>query len=264
MPPSDIDLALPLQADLLQNAQDDSVSPVDVAFTIARIIDSDANIALAKNRLDELAQAVSTASVDGILSCLKEAGYKGATYGYMELENSCLDKVIERKKGIPISLGMVIIGIGERLNIDSFGLNFPSHYLVSVDGVKIDPFTLQTRSDDELKNWAREHKMPLAVVLARSTNRDIAVRMLNNVAESVRRLRDHTLALQIYDYLELLAPERFDLPLERAHIWMTLGDKSMAREELFKARNLVPDQTLRDRISARLEGLDQELPTSFN
>lgn len=260
----EIDLSLPWQHELLENAQHPSASPVDVAFTVAKIIDSNANVDRARDILERLSQSVSERTPSALVESLREHGFVGATRRYMELENSRLDIVLERKTGIPITLGMVIIGVAEHLNIESYGINFPSHYLVAVEGTYIDPFKMEVMSIEEPKRWAVKNKIDPKMLFTRSSNKDIAVRMLNNVAESVRRSRNFSLGLQIYDYLELLMPERFDLPLERAAIWTFLGDTSMVREELIKAKGLVKDPKVKEKITKRLDGLSEVSPTSFN
>ena len=261
---SDFDMSLPWQQELLENSRDPSASPVDVALTVAKIIDPDADAERARHDLEQLSELVPEPSPHTLVESLRNQGFAGATKRYMEIENSRLDLVLERKTGIPISLGIVVIGVAEQLNIESFGINFPSHYLVEVDATYIDPFKMEVMSTEEPTRWATENKIDPKLLFSRSTNKDIAVRMLNNVAEAARQARDYALGLQIYDYLGVLNPERFDIPLERAAIWTFLADKAMAREELNKAAELVRDPKMKEKIARRLESMNDEFPTSFN
>lgn len=64
-------------------------------------------------------------------------GYKGNTDEYHHYDNSFLSKVIETKKGNPISLAILYSLVAQRLNIPIYGVNLPQH------------FVLGYRSDDE-------------------------------------------------------------------------------------------------------------------
>ncbi len=54
---------------------------------------------------------------------------KGAETDYHSPMNSNLNYVIEKKRGIPISLACIYILVGHRLGLEIQGLNFPGHFL---------------------------------------------------------------------------------------------------------------------------------------
>ena len=95
-------------------------------------------------RLDTLAARCATTTFDGLRAHLFEAeGFHGDIDSYADPENSFLDSVVERRRGIPITLSVLMIAIGRRIGVDVLGVGMPGHFLV-LDGdrgdVWCDPF----------------------------------------------------------------------------------------------------------------------------
>lgn len=75
-------------------------------------------------------------------------GFTGNAENYYEADNSFLNRVIDRKKGIPITLSVLYLLVGERLNIPLKGVGIPAHFMVKYVGPKheydeeiyVDPF----------------------------------------------------------------------------------------------------------------------------
>src|SRR3712207_9465626 len=69
---------------------------------------------------------------------------------YEDPRNSCLNEVLERRTGIPITLSLVYIEVARRAGVRAEGINFPGHFLVRVlqdlhtddpgEGLIVDPF----------------------------------------------------------------------------------------------------------------------------
>lgn len=62
----------------------------------------------------------------------EELGFEGARRDYHHPHSSNLVRVIETRKGIPISLVSVFMLVGHRLGMDIRGLNWPEHFLARV------------------------------------------------------------------------------------------------------------------------------------
>ena len=75
---------------------------------------------------------------------LVEEGFEGNRDNYFDPRNSYLNEVIDRKKGIPITLSVLYSGLADRLGVRLEGANFPAHFMLQlVDGGEplfIDPF----------------------------------------------------------------------------------------------------------------------------
>lgn len=91
--------------------------------------------------LDEYAQGVD--DLDTLRSRLfDELGFEGDTDDYYDPQNSFLNRTIQRRKGIPITLSVLTIEVGRRAGIKLEGIGMPGHFLVRLPmtGEHIDPF----------------------------------------------------------------------------------------------------------------------------
>ncbi|XP_074644009.1 F-box only protein 21-like [Tubulanus polymorphus] len=70
-----------------------------------------------------------------ILDCLNlvlytELGFYGNEEDYYDMKNSFIDKVLETRRGIPITLSIIYASIARRLGVLCEPVNFPSHFLL--------------------------------------------------------------------------------------------------------------------------------------
>jgi regulator of sirC expression with transglutaminase-like and TPR domain len=74
--------------------------------------------------------------------------FSGNRDRYEDPRNSCLNQVLDRRSGIPITLSVVYMEVGRRAGLAIDGVNFPGHFLVRVPdtvgrrprGLIVDPF----------------------------------------------------------------------------------------------------------------------------
>ena len=74
-------------------------------------------------------------------------GFAGNEADYYDPKNSLLPDVLDRRLGIPITLGLVYCEIARRVGVPAQGVSFPGHFLVRIDRkgsegapVVVDPF----------------------------------------------------------------------------------------------------------------------------
>jgi regulator of sirC expression with transglutaminase-like and TPR domain len=93
------------------------VRPVDVADGLVR--------------LDDLADGCSARDPDGLSRYLfVENAFRGDTDDYEDPRNSFLDDVLTRRKGIPITLSVLMLEVGRRIDVPLVGVGMPGHFLV--------------------------------------------------------------------------------------------------------------------------------------
>ena len=83
------------------------------------------------------------ASPDGVLAHLfGSEGFRGNDADYYDPDNPMLDRVLDRRRGIPITLSVVLIEVGRRLGVAFTGIGAPGHFIVRDErsGVYLDPF----------------------------------------------------------------------------------------------------------------------------
>jgi regulator of sirC expression with transglutaminase-like and TPR domain len=113
------------------------------AFLIARYAYPSLDVSMYSHQLDEMAQEVRDrigprASGEETVKTLNrylftEQGFKGNTKNYYEVENTYLNRVLDRRTGIPISLSIVYLLIGRRLRLPVYGIGMPGHFLVKYE-----------------------------------------------------------------------------------------------------------------------------------
>ena len=176
----------------------------------------------------------------------EELGFTGERDDYYNPENSYLDKVMLRRRGIPISLSVLTMAIGERAGMDVEGVGFPGHFLVRVGGpagVYQDPFNGGALLDGNgLSRLAAEFlgaEMALhPSYLDPVDTHTITIRMLANLKNAHRRRGDYARAMLACDHLVELtqAPEhRRDRGL-LAHALRTYGAASEDLAAYLEAR----------------------------
>jgi regulator of sirC expression with transglutaminase-like and TPR domain len=58
-------------------------------------------------------------------------GFKGDEINFLHPDNSFINKVIENKKGNPISLSIIYLLVAQRLKLPIFGVNLPNHFILT-------------------------------------------------------------------------------------------------------------------------------------
>lgn len=67
-------------------------------------------------------------------------GFGGDIDTYYDPRNSFLNEVMDRRRGIPITLAVVWMEVGRRAGINVQGVGLPGHFLVYAGGQLVDPF----------------------------------------------------------------------------------------------------------------------------
>ena len=159
------------------------------------------NAARAHATLDELGEEVAGALQDSartphaetlalahVLGTLHR--FTGDTEQYDRPENSMLDRVLERRRGLPILLSTVYIEAARRADVALAGVGLPGHYVVAHFGAAepllLDPFGGGTPIAPDV---------PSAFIRP-WTPHETAMRMLNNLVPAFRRRGDLTGALR--------------------------------------------------------------------
>ncbi|HYF59237.1 MAG TPA: transglutaminase-like domain-containing protein [Burkholderiaceae bacterium] len=126
-------------------------------------------------------------------------GFTGNVAAYYDPDNSYVHRVIETRRGIPITLAVIFVELARHVGLDVDGVAFPGHFLVRVnlsEGIAvIDPFTGTSLDEDELERRAAPHGVGAERLLQPATPQQILVRMLHNLrAIHVQQGRDDLLA----------------------------------------------------------------------
>ena len=111
-------------------------------FLIAKSVYPDLDVDHYIQAIDNMAQEVqarltplrSTEQAIQVLNgyLFKEKGFRGNRAEYYDVENSLLNRVIDRRTGIPITLAVLYLLISQRLRLPVVGIGMPGHFMVRV------------------------------------------------------------------------------------------------------------------------------------
>src|SRR5206468_10470720 len=144
-----LDRALHNFRDLVKVAEIDLAG---AALAVARIEYPDLVPERSLARLDELATRSAAARIGDRRRALErvreflfdEAGFRGNADDYYDPRNSCLNDVLDRRLGIPITLSVLIMEVGRRVGLEIQGIGLPGHFCVGArvgeELVLLDPF----------------------------------------------------------------------------------------------------------------------------
>ena len=106
--------------------------PVDEALLlVAAHADPSLDLAAELGRLDEIAALVEEPTVEAVLDTVYgRLGFAGDRDTYYAADNSLLPRVLDRRKGIPLSLALLLIEVGRRCDVALEGIGMPGHYLL--------------------------------------------------------------------------------------------------------------------------------------
>ena len=178
------------------------------------------------------------AAVGCLVQVITEAeGYTGDSQTYDDLQNANLMRVIDRRKGLPVALGILYIHAARGQGWGAFGLNFPNHFLIAVEGpggrTIIDPYhdgrLLDTRAlRTLLKQVAGAEAELTPERYAAVSDRMILLRLLNNIKLRLIRNDRHDAALDIVARMRTVMPEEPTLLREAGLLQAQTGNLKAA------------------------------------
>jgi regulator of sirC expression with transglutaminase-like and TPR domain len=126
---------------------------------------------------------------------VRDLGYNGNETDYYQLDNSYLNRVIDRRTGNPISLCMVYLFLAKRLQLPVSGIAMPGHFICrfqsSTETIYIDVFNqgqLLSKADCirylQHSTYFTQHN-----VLSPASSRRILLRMCSNLHQIYHRIQ---------------------------------------------------------------------------
>ncbi|HET9692440.1 MAG TPA: transglutaminase-like domain-containing protein [Acidimicrobiales bacterium] len=110
---------------------DDRLPLDEAALLISAAANPGLDVTGQLGRLDDLAGRVRATGAAGVCEVLfGELGLVGDTETYDDPQNSYLDRVLDRGRGIPISLSVLLIEVGRRCGVPLVGVGLPGHFVV--------------------------------------------------------------------------------------------------------------------------------------
>lgn len=244
-------------------ALDRSVFPLDrAALTLGLEEYPQLDVDEYLRKLDTMAARVEVLagqdrSAGMILECLNEVLFiqealRGNADDYCDPRNSYLNEVLDRKQGIPLSLSVIYIEVGRRLDFRIQGVGFPGHFIVKCAvgerEILIDPFNhgriLRPEDCQELLDRVYGGSVAMQPsFLQPMENKAIITRMLFNLKGIYYQAEDYHKALAIVDRILLLNPGIHSEIRDRGMLYMqtSLFSKALADLEHYLKHANAPE-----------------------
>ncbi len=198
-----------------------------------------------------------------------ELGFAANEKDYYDPRNSCLNEVLDRRVGIPITLSLLYMEIGARIGLPLEGVSFPGHFLVKCalpEGtVVLDPYAggamlgaadLQKRLRD-----GRGDEVSSAIVdgmLTAAGRKEIVLRLLRNLKAIYLRSQQFDRALPIMHWIIATAPDHPPELRDRGMIYQELECSRAALADFERYLKLSPGCDDRDEIRGRIVELQRQ------
>jgi regulator of sirC expression with transglutaminase-like and TPR domain len=252
----------------------------NAALQLARVDAPDADWRAAARHLSDIAHgAVTCASAmdtedlparAAALAALLggEFGYAGDLRTYDDPANANLIRVTERRRGLPVALGVIWLHAARAAGWGSHGLDFPAHFLVALEGHKtqvvVDVFNggavMSARELRALLKRVEGEKAELRPgLLQPMSTRRVLLRLQNNIV--TRRLESGDLrgGLQCTRDMLLIAPDQAELWRQAGIMNQRLEQVAAARDCYQRFLDLVPEGSVANGVRAQLEILKSML-----
>ena len=185
----------------------------------------------------------------------RELGFAGNVNDYQAIDNSYVHRVLETRRGIPISLAVIYQELATQISLTARGISFPGHFLVKLKmpagEAVLDPFTGQTLSrealEERLDPYRRQQGLvgdfdvPLGLFLQPAEPRDVLARMLNNLKRLHQEQADWGRLLAVQHRLVRLLPQRWEERRDRGLALAELGQAAAASDDLCAYLQHQPD-----------------------
>ncbi len=150
----------------------------------------------------------------------RERGFTGNPNDHEDPRNSCLNQVLDRRTGIPVTLGIVFLEVAKRAGVRAAGVSFPGHFLVRLQAesserdqlpLVIDPSNSGRIMDEgDCRELLHQHLGDDAEfdlrLLEPASSKQILVRVLENLKRMYVRLRSFPQARDVTELLLAVNP----------------------------------------------------------
>jgi len=165
-----------------------------------------------------------------------ELGFGPNPNDFYAPENSYLHQIIENRRGIPISLAILMMELGQQIGLNIRGVSFPNHFMMRISlqqgEIIMDPLNGESLSKNQLqemldpyldaKGYRGELSLPLNIFLRVSSSREILSRFMRNLKMIYSEDERWERLLGIQERLVILLPDSTEEIRDRGLIFAQL------------------------------------------
>jgi regulator of sirC expression with transglutaminase-like and TPR domain len=265
---------------------DGEIDPAPAAVQLARLDSAGADWEAASAHLSVLAR--DAAAIGAVMSGRSQEarigalaglihahhGYRGDSETYDDLDNANMIRVIERRRGLPVALGVLWLHCIRAAGWDGHGIDFPGHFLVSLlvssggsgaaarirqpRRLLIDPFNNGVVAGSaHLLSMLQQigvGEPELAPGMTRPmASRDVLLRLQRNLVQRRLAMGEAEAALRSLEGMLLIAPDVMVNWLDAAELNRALGRTANAIRCLERVVAIAPGSEAARLAQARLD-----------
>ena len=165
-----------------------------------------------------------------------ELGFGPNPNDFYAPENSYLHQIIGNRRGIPISLAILMIELGQQIGLNIRGVSFPNHFMMRISlqqgEIIMDPLNGESLSKNQLqemldpyldaKGYRGELSLPLNIFLRASSSREILSRFMRNLKMIYSEHERWERLLGVQERLVILLPDSIEEVRDRGLIFAQL------------------------------------------
>jgi regulator of sirC expression with transglutaminase-like and TPR domain len=250
---------------------DETIDLAEAALLLAALEQPDTDLASYRRHLATLAASLAdipvadrdvlgarAAALTHVMA--EQHGYTGDRRTYDDLKNASLIDVIDRRRGLPVALGILYIHTARAQGWRAVGINFPGHFLIALEDederVILDPFEGGAQIDLPRLRLMLKGALGADAELqpeyyASMTNRGVLLRLQNNIKKRVMDAGDQRHAVGVIEGMLAIAPEIPDLWREAAELRAELGEMRSALQAIDRLLQLADDSQRSDAMAFR-------------
>jgi len=197
-------------------------------------------------------------------------GFTGDAKDYYNPDNVYLNRVLDRRRGMPIALSLVYMEVGLRLGIQFEAIGLPGHLVIRAITPKrdyfIDPFhrgRVITRADcAEMVGKMYGDRVEMHDRFFEPyTKKQFLVRFLSNLKGIYSRSCEYSKALAAADRIALVDPSMGNNLKERSWIFQQMGQHKKAIEDLERYLKAWPQAEDAKQVKNQIQGLWKTIAT---
>jgi regulator of sirC expression with transglutaminase-like and TPR domain len=259
---------------------DSEIDIGNAALQLARVDAPDADWQATARHLSDLAQgavkraaAMDQENLPARAAALADLlasdfGYAGDVETYDDPANANLIRVTERRRGLPVALGVIWLHAARAAGWGSHGVDFPAHFLVALEGHKtqvvLDVFNGgQVMSARELRALLKRVEGEKAELrpglLQPMSTRRVLLRLQNNIMTRRLEAGDLRGGLRCTEDMLLIAPEQAELWRQAGIMNQRLEQVAAARDCYQRFLDLVPEGPVANGVRVQLDILKSML-----
>ena len=258
----------------LGQAPEDSFSLFEAALTCAihedPDRDADAARRLAADSVERLKARLKTESPEEALAeaMAGDLGLAGDVMTFEDPANADIISVCERRKGLPVALGVLYLNAARACGLQVQGVDFPGHFLLRIESsegpLAMDPFSegRVVLPSELIRRALRTGLTPdvvdrLDALMAPVQDRAVVVRLENNIYARANRNGDHARAERSALRRALLDPADhrpwIDVATAREGQGALVGaQEALARAQLLDGGASIAARAARERVRLKL------------